>query len=131
LLVRDADIYRELEPKLTEDHFRSQAARHAFVAIRDGGGDVAALAGGADEKMAATVSSLAVEPLDGEATMDYAEHVWTRLHEFLLKGRSDALRMRLQKLNPTTEPEYDGLFNELVTIDGELRRLRHGTPDPV
>jgi hypothetical protein len=42
----------------------------------------------------------------------------------------DNMRMRLQKLNPTTEPEYDGLFNELVTIDGELRRLRHGTPDP-
>ena len=39
--------------------------------------------------------------------------------------------MRLQKLNPTTEPEYDGLFNELVTIDGELRRLRHGTPNPI
>jgi DNA primase len=129
LLVRDADIYREVEPELTEDHFRSSAARHAFVAIRDAAGDVAALAGGADEKLAASASSLAVEPLDGEATMDYARHVWMRLQEFLLKGRSDALRMRLQKLNPTTEPEYDGLFAELVTIDGELRRLRHGSPD--
>jgi hypothetical protein len=39
--------------------------------------------------------------------------------------------MRLQKLNPTTEPGYDVLFNELVTIDGELRRLRHGDRDAV
>ena len=129
LLVRDAEIHRSIEPKLVEDHFRSKPARLAFVAIRDAGGDVARLAGGADEKLAATAASLAVEPLDGEATMDYAEHVWARLHEFLLKGRSDALRMRLQKLNPTTESDYDELFNELVGIDGELRRLRHGAPD--
>jgi DNA primase len=129
LLVRDADVFLELAPKLTEDHFRSQPARRAFVAIRDAHGDVARLAGGEDEKMAAAVSSLAVEPLDGEGTMDYAQHVWTRLQEFLLKGRSDSLRLRLQKLNPTTEAGYDDLFNELVTIDGELRRLRHGAPD--
>ncbi len=129
LLVRDAEAYRELEPRLTEEHFRSQSARHAFVALRDAGGDVARLAGGSDEKMAAAVSALAVEPLDGEGTMKYATHVWARLHEFLLKGRSDSLRLRLQKLNPTTEREYDELFNELVSIDGELRRLRDGAPD--
>ena len=130
LLVRDTQIYAALEPKLTEDHFRASSARRSFVALRDAAGDVAALAGGADEKMAAAVSALAVEPLDGEPTMEYAEHVWARVHEFLLKGRSDALRLRLQKLNPTTEPGYDDLFNELVSIDGELRRLRHGAPDP-
>ncbi|MBA3691399.1 MAG: DNA primase, partial [Actinobacteria bacterium] len=111
LLVRDVGIYRALEPKLTEDHFRSQAPRRAFIAIRDAGGDVALLTGGADERLAATVSGLVVEPLDGEPTLEYAEHVWTRLQEFLLKGRSDALRMRLQKLNPTTESDYDALFN--------------------
>lgn len=131
LLVRDADIYQEFAPKLSEDHFRSQVARRAFIAIRGSGGDVALLAGGADERLAATVSALVVEPLDGEPTLEYAEHVWTRLQEFLLKSRSDALRMRLQKLNPTTEPGYDVLFNELVTIDGELRRLRHGERDAV
>ncbi len=126
LLVRDADIYRELEGRLTEEHFRSTPARHLFIAIKGAGGEVGTLAGGADEKLAATVSSLAVEPLDGEATMDYAEHVWTRLQEFMLKARSDALRIRLQKLNPTSDPDYDGLFNELVAVDGELRRLREG-----
>ena len=126
ILVRRADLYREFEPRLTEDHFRSQSTRLAFRAVCDSDGDVGGVAGGADERMAAAVSALAVEPLDGEATTEYAEHVWTRLHEFLLKSRSDALRLRLQKLNPTTEPGYDELFGELVAIDGELRRLRHG-----
>jgi hypothetical protein len=56
--------------------------------------------------------------------------VWSRLQEFLLKGRSDALRARLQKMNPTIEPEYEALFSELVATDGELRRLRSGeAPD--
>ncbi len=131
LLVRDAAIYEALAPKLTEEHFRSQQARRAFLAIVGAGGDVTFLTGGADERLAATVSGLVVEPLDGEPTLDYAEHVWMRLQEFLLKARSDVLRMRLQKLNPTVEPEYDALFNELVATDGELRRLRHGERDAV
>ena len=103
----------------------------AFVALRDSGGDVSRLAGGADERLATAVSALAVEPLDGDATVEYAEGVWVRLQELLLKGRSDALRLRLQKLNPTSDPEYDALFGELVVIDGELRRLRHGVRDAV
>ena len=65
----------------------------------------------------------------GRADAGVRERVWARLHEFLLKGRSDALRMRLQKLNPTTDPGYDELFQELVAVDGELRRLRQGLLD--
>ena len=53
-----------------------------------------------------------------------------RLDEFLLKGRSDALRTRLQKLNPTVDPGYDELFRELVEVDGELRRLRQAPGSP-
>ena len=52
--------------------------------------------------------------------------VWTRLQELLLKSRSDVLRARLQKMNPTTDPGYEQLFSELVALDGELRRLRAG-----
>jgi len=51
--------------------------------------------------------------------------VWARLQEFSLRRRSTELRQRLQKLNPTTQPEeYDRLFQQLITIDGELRRLK-------
>ncbi len=71
------------------------------------------------------MSSLAVEPLNGDGP-DYARSVWARLQEFLLKSKSDAIRMRLQKLNPITDTDYDDLFNELVGLDGELRRLGHG-----
>ncbi len=41
-----------------------------------------------------------------------------------MKRRSAAIRQRLQKLNPTTDPQYEGLFQELISTDGELRRLR-------
>jgi hypothetical protein len=50
--------------------------------------------------------------------------VWTRLQEFALKRESAALRQTLQKLNPTTDPRYDELFQQLIAMDGQLRRLR-------
>ena len=54
----------------------------------------------------------------------YAEEVWARLQEFLLRRRSAALRQELQKMNPVTDPRYDELFQRLIAADGELRRLR-------
>jgi DNA primase len=125
LIARRSDLYAELAPRLTDDHFRGAANRRAFDALRGAGGDVSALAGGADEAVASLISSLAVEPLNGDPTPEYAENVWTRLQEFLLKSRSDAMRMHLQKINPVDDPEgYETLFRELVQIDGELRRIR-------
>jgi DNA primase len=76
-------------------------------------------------------SALALEALDGEPTLEYAEEVFARLQEFKLRRSSAELRQRLQKLNPTTQPEdYDLLFQQLITIDGELRRVkeRRGIP---
>jgi DNA primase len=131
LLVCDADTYGRFVGRLTEQHFRNASARALFVCIRDADGDVAVLAGGADEKIASQVSALALDPLDGERTPEYAESVWARLEEFHLKTQSDALRLRLQKLNPTTDQDYDQMFVQLVAIDGELRRLRQGQRDPV
>jgi hypothetical protein len=126
LLVRDRSVYEEYASQLTDDHLRSAAARRALAALRDAGGDASVVAGGDDEKLGALLSSLAVEPLDGDGGADYALSVWSRLQEFVLKRKSDTLRMQLQKLNPTTDEGYDELFAELVSIDGELRRLRQG-----
>ena len=126
LLVRDRAAYDEYAPQLTDDHFRSATARTALHALREAGGDASVVAGADDEKLAAMLSALAVEPLDGEGGPDYAHSVWSRLQELVLKRKSDALRMQLQKLNPTTDEGYDELFAQLVTIDGELRRLRQG-----
>ncbi len=131
LLARDAERYAEYEPRLSDEHFPHAGTRVAFVALREAQGDTAALAGGEDPKVAAMVSQLAVEPLDGEPTPEYAEHVWARLEEFRLKTLSDAMRLRLQKLNPTSDPTYDQLFMELVAVDGSLRRLRQSERDPV
>jgi DNA primase len=126
LLVRDRAVYDEYAGQLTDEHFRSATARRALAALREAGGEATVVGGGDDEKLGAMLSSLAVEPLDGEGGPDYAFSVWSRLQEFVLKQQSDALRMQLQKLNPTTDETYDELFARLVAIDGELRRLRQG-----
>jgi DNA primase len=131
LLVQDAQSFQQLASRLTPDHFRSPTNRRAFLALVDAEGNVSALAGGADEKLGATISAFAVESLDGELTSEYAESVWGRLQEFLLKSRGDAIRVRLQKLNPTSDPDYEPLFHELVAVDGDLRRLRQGLRDVV
>jgi DNA primase len=129
LIARDDLIYQAYVGQLVADHFRNAGHKRTFQAIVEAGGDIGAIGGGEDAKLAAAVSSLAVEELDGEADDEYARSVWMRLQEFLLKSKSDAMRMRLQKLNPTTSPEYDDLFRELVAVDGDLRRLRHTDPD--
>ena len=107
LLARDPAALDEYGDKLTEEHFHS-ARRTARRSRRCGraGGDVASIAGGDDQELGGVrSSSLAVEPLDGDGSQEYAESVWARLQEFVLKTESDALRMELQKLNPMTDPE--------------------------
>jgi DNA primase len=124
LMARAGDDIDDVVARLTDEHFRSPSHRKLFEVLRDS--DVETVAGGPDEKLAGAVSALAVEPLDGDRTREYAEGVWARLQEFLLKARSDALRLQLQKLNPTVDTGYDALFDQLVQVDGELRRLREG-----
>jgi hypothetical protein len=95
-----------------------------FVALRDADGDVGAIVGGPDPQLAGKIASLVVEPLEGDHTPEYTEGVRERLHEFLLKSRSDRMRMELQKLNPTVDPEWEKLFRNLAEVDGELRQIR-------
>jgi DNA primase len=131
LLVRDPDATASLRDRLSPEHFRNTTNRRTFGSLRDANGSVDALVRGEDEKLATTISALAVEELDGDPTAEYAERVWARLEEFRLKGQSDQLRLELQKLNPTTDPGYDDLFHQLVGVDGDLRRLRAGLEEPV
>jgi DNA primase len=129
LLTQDRAVFEEYAPKLTDEHVRTAAGRVALAALREVSGDLGALAGADDPKVAAAASALAVEPIEGEATPEYAAHVFARLHEFVLKQQSDEIRIRLQKMNPQIDPDYDGLFQQLVEIDGELRRIRQGLLD--
>jgi DNA primase len=129
LLTQDRTLFDEYAPKLTDEHVRTPAGRTALTALRDASGDVGALAGADDPKVAAAASALAVEPIEGEPTPEYAAHVFARLQEFVLKQKSDELRIRLQKLNPQIDAGYDELFHELVAVDGDLRRIRQGLLD--
>ena len=124
LLVRERMIFEEYAPQLSDEHLRTPGARALLAALRAADGDVSAIAGGDDPKIAAAASALAVEPLEGDPTADYAAHVFARLHEFVLKRQSDELRIQLQKKNPQTDADYDDAFHRLVQIDGELRRIR-------
>ena len=124
LLAANADTYRDAMASLIEDHFRTAANRRLFVALRDADGDVSSIVAGPDPALAGQVASLVVEPLEGDHTAEYADGVLARLNEFLLKSRSDQMRMRLQKLNPTVDPGWDDLFRQLAEVDGELRRIR-------
>lgn len=125
LLAREADLFRELAPRLEDRHFQTAGNRKLFTTLVEAGGDLRSfVATSGDDKLVRALSGLALEPLDGEPTADYARDVWARLQEFLLRRRSAELRHRLQKLNPTTDAGYDELFSELIATDGELRRLR-------
>jgi hypothetical protein len=45
--------------------------------------------------------------------------------EDTVRAKANALRGRLQGLNPITEqPLYDEMFEELVQVEGKLRRLK-------
>jgi DNA primase len=128
LMAQSADGSRDVIDRLSEDHFQSDRHRALFRALMTS--SAAELAAGDDDRLAAAVSALAVEPLEGEATIEYAEQVWARLEEFVLKDRSERMRVRLQKMNPISDDGYEQLFQELVVVDGELRRLRQGVRDP-
>ena len=67
LLARDADDLSRVRRAARAGTFRNPANRRLFVAIEAADGDVAAIAGGEDAKLASAVSSLAVEPLNGES----------------------------------------------------------------
>ena len=125
LLARDAEAFANLAPRLEPDRFQTARNRELFALLLESNGDVAGFVSRSqDEKSVRALSALALEALDGEASPAYAEDVWARLQEFALKRTSAALRQQLQKLNPITDPTYDGLFHRLIATDGELRRLR-------
>ena len=125
ILARDAEAFRRISPRLSDEHFRTTRHRELLQLLRDRDGLVSgSTAEGGDEEVVEALTALALEPLDGDLLPGYAEEVWARLQEFLLRRRSAALRQELQKMNPVTDPRYDEMFQRLIAADGELRRLR-------
>ena len=130
-LLLQAEDRRPLE-KLGPEHFSVALHRRAFELIRERGTDVAAyVADVDDERLANLLTAVAVEPAEGEVTLDYAEGVWRRLEEFALTRRIAQVRKRLEPLNPTADPAgYDVLFQELIELEGHRRRLRQEDDAP-
>ncbi len=125
LLARDRATFDGFAGRLDPEHFHTATHRKLFEVLMEAKGDVRSLvAQEEDDKTRRLLSALALEPLDGDATEEYVHGVWVGLHAALLRRRGTEIRRRLQKLNPTTDPDYDGLFQQLVTLDGELRRLK-------
>ena len=130
ILARDAEAFRQISPRLSDEHFRTTRHRDLLQLLRDRDGHVSgSTAEGGDEEVVEALTALALEPLDGDPLPGYAEEVWARLQEFLLRRRSAALRQELQKMNPVTDPRYDEMFQRLIAADGELRRLRERSHD--
>ena len=131
LLAQDEQVFREIGPRLSAEHFQLARNRELLELVSRANGDIGgSVARAEDDKTVRALSSLALERLEGEPSFDYAQKVWTDLQKFMLKRRTDAMRHQLQKLNPTTDPGYDELFQELITAEGELLRLRHGGGSP-
>jgi DNA primase len=125
ILARDAEAFGRIASRLTDEHFRTTRHRELLHLLRETDGRVSGSdAEGGDEEDIQALTALALEPLDGDLLPGYAEEVWVRLQEFLLRRHSAALRRELQKMNPVTDPRYDEMFQRLIAADGELRRLR-------
>jgi DNA primase len=127
-LIARGDIDPELASTIDDADVTTPKQRKLLIAMRDAGWNAGALVGGADAELAAQIAALTVEPLEGDPSPDYASAVVDRLRAFTLRARSEELRGRLQRLNPTTDADYDGLFRQLVEVDGELRRLKERSP---
>jgi DNA primase len=124
LLARGGEAVAGLNGRLEPEHFQTARNRELLGLVLAADGDVRGYAARSDDdKAVAALSALAVEPTEGEPTAAYAERLWARLQQFALKRQSTAVRLQLQKLNPQTDPRYDELFQQLIAIDGELRRL--------
>jgi len=127
-LIARGELEPDLAATIDEDDLSTPKQRRLFVALRDAGWDGGALVGADDTDLSTRIAALIVEPLEGDPSPAYAEAVVDQLRTFVLKARSDDVRGRLQRMNPTTDAEYDELFRELVEIDGELRRSKERSP---
>ncbi len=126
LLVQHPEMARDQLGSLRPDHFAAEQGRQVFAFLLAAGDETAGVVERAGEHgMTEVVAELAVEPLKGEATPGYAKRVFSRLEELSIDRRIATMKRRLQRLNPTTEPDtYDSMFEELVALEGERRRVR-------
>ncbi len=80
-----------------------------------------------DERVAALVTELAVEPLQSESALEqrYARSLVARVEEIWLTRRIAELKSRLERTNPVDQATgYNKLFGELIALEPLRRTLR-------
>ena len=100
--------------------------RKAWALLRESPGQAAVLAGRANEESTARlIALLAVEPLRGEPTQEYADKVFAGLLERALREEVRTMRKRLEALNPVKDAStFDPLFRELAELTGRWREAK-------
>jgi DNA primase len=126
LLVQQADTAEEYMTQIGDDHFSTERARKVLGFLREGRGSVPDLVERARERgLGEAIAELAVEAPKGDPASGYTERVFSRLQEFFLTRQITTMKKRLERLNPTKDPNaYDALFGELMALEGERRSVR-------
>jgi DNA primase len=125
ILAQLPDIAVIHMPLVEEAHFTGDR-RRALVLLRESPGQAAALADRApDEATSRLIAQLAVEPLRGEPTPEYARKIFAKLQERALREEVRTMRKRLEALNPVKDASsFDPLFRELAELTGRWREAR-------
>jgi len=126
LLAQSEDVFRKVGPSVRDEHFDRAQHRRLFALLRDADGDVRRLVTTVDdEQLGARLAALATEPIEGEMTIEHAEGVFSSLEDYRLLREIVTCRKQVERVNPVTEPDrYMELFEQLVALEGERRRLR-------
>jgi DNA primase len=78
-----------------------------------------------DPAVASAISALAVAPLKKEPDAAYVTEYLLRLQERSVARRIDDLKSRLQRTNPTDQPEeFNRMFSELATLETQRRSVQ-------
>jgi DNA primase len=125
ILAQAPEIAAGFVEQFTEANFTGDRKK-AWALLRESPGQAAALADrAADEATSRLIAQLAVEPLRGDPTRDYAGKVFAKLQERALREEVRTMRKRLEALNPVRDaPTFDPLFKELADLTGRWREAR-------
>jgi DNA primase len=125
ILAQAPEIAAGFVEQITEANFTGDRKK-AWALLRESPGHAAALADrAADEATSRLIAQLAVEPLRGDPTRDYAGKVFAKLQERALREEVRTMRKRLEALNPVRDaPTFDPLFKKLAELTGRWREAR-------
>ena len=125
IVVQVPEVGQKVVDRIGDDLFTGER-RKAWTLIRESTGPASAVAGpAAEETTARLIALLAVEPLRGEPTQEYADKVFAKLQERALREEVRTMRKRLEALNPVKDAStFDPLFRELADLTGRWREAK-------